>query len=363
MNGENIQLAPDGKTIIINNMYIYDIELYNFLNEIEIKDRKEILISILRTGYTGYKRMNNGSEIDFIEKRFDKMARRFEEMFDPKLSSSIFNRLVSLLKQYFDDGGSVENLLKNGPLSVLKKEINDEIKKLRDELIKKEITEEYEEKLPAKGFKFEDEIEIILSNLISRNIGDQLERTTNQIGNLTNCLSGDFVLKFADNPNSIVIEVKDCQSLSYNQIVETLKKAMKNRNAKYAILITKYKESLPLKVGWFNEYNQNILICALGSRDNSEIFKQIVPLAVQWAKMRIRKEINFDEEAIENVEDGIAQIKEKLSRFGLIKTQCSNINKATTEIHEIVTNLKEDINNLIQKIQDAIVSLSEGSDS
>ena len=89
MKRENIKLAPDGKTIIINDMYIYDKEIYTLLKEIEEKDRKEILISMLRTGYTGIRRMSNGSEIDFIEKRFDAMARRFEEMFDPKMFTRV----------------------------------------------------------------------------------------------------------------------------------------------------------------------------------------------------------------------------------------------------------------------------------
>jgi hypothetical protein len=363
MNGENIQLAPDGKTIIINDMYIYDLELYKFLKEIEQKDRKEMLIALLRTGHAGIKRMNNGSDIDFIEKRFDTMAQRFEEMFDPEKSSSFFNRLVTLLKKYFDEGGSIEHLLKNGPITVLKKELQDEIKKLREELIKKEIAEEYEEKLPAKGFKFEDEVEIILSNLVSQNIGDQLERTTNKTGIITNCLCGDFVLKYANNQHNIVLETKDCQNLSFNQIKETLEKAMTNRNGKYAIMIVRYVESLPKFIGYFNEFHNNMLIVALGSKETGESFKQIINLAIQWARLRLRKEISIDEESIEDVEDGIAQIKEKLAKFGLIKTQCSNIKKSTSEIYEIASDLRGDINELIERIQNAIISISDGGDT
>jgi hypothetical protein len=362
MNGENIQLAPDGKTIIINDMYIYDLELYKFLKEIEQKDRKEMLISLLRTGHAGIKRMHSGSELDYVEKKFDMMSQRFESMFDPQLKTSIFSRLVSLLQQYFSKGGNLEDLLQNGHFSKLRKEINDELQKLRSEIIKKEITDEYEDKLPTKGYKFEDEVEQILSKIASRNIGDTVERTTNMVGNITGCFAGDFLLKFADNPCFITIETKDCQNLTYNAIIENLKKAMKNRNAKYGILIAKYKESLPLKVGWFNEYNQNMLVCALGGKESGEIFNQIVPLAVQWAKMRIRKDIKFDEEAVEKVEDGIKQIKEKLSKFGLIKTQCSNISKSTDQICEITTDLREEIKMLIEKIQEAIMSLSDEDD-
>jgi len=362
MNSETIQLEPDGKTIIIEKARIVDEELFNFFEGIDKSNRTETLISILKTGYVGTKRMINGGELDFIEKRFDTMARRFEEMFDPKVSSSFFNKLILLLKKYFDEGGSVENLLKNGPFSILRKEINEELQKLRNEIIKKEVADEYEDKLPTKGFKFEDEVEEILSKITCRNIGDTLERTTNVVGNITNCLAGDFLLKFADNPNSIVIEVKDCQNLTYNQIIENLKNATENRNAKYGILIVKYKESLPLKVGWFNEYNQNMLVCALGSKKSGEIFNQIVPLAVQWAKMRIRKDIKFDEEAVEKVQDGINQIKDKLNKFGLIKTKCSNIYKSTNEICGITTELREEIKRSIEKIQEAIVSLSGEGD-
>ena len=109
MNSETIQLEPDGKTIIIEKARIVDEELFNFFEGIDKSNRTETLmnslISILKTGYVGTKRMINGGELDFIEKRFDTMARRFEEMFDPKVSSSFFNKLILLLKKYFDEGG------------------------------------------------------------------------------------------------------------------------------------------------------------------------------------------------------------------------------------------------------------------
>jgi hypothetical protein len=358
MSLENIKLQLDGKTIIIEKARIVDEELYRFFQQVDKSNRLETFSSLLKTGCVGVKRMHSGSELDYVEKKFDMMAQRFESMFDPQLKTSFFGRLVSLLQQYFNKGGNFEDLLQNGHFSKLRNEINDELQKLRNEITKKEITDEYEDKIPIKGYKFEDEVEVILSKIASRNIGDTVERTTNVVGNITSCFAGDFLFKFADNPFFITIETKDCQNLTYNAIIENLKKAMKNRNAKYGILIAKNKESLPLKIGWFNEYNQNMLVCALGSKQNSEFFNQIVPLAVQWAKLRMRKEIKFDEELVEKVEDGIKQIKEKLSRFGLIKTKCSNINKSTDEIYEIAQDLKEEIKILIERIQEAIVSLS-----
>jgi predicted transcriptional regulator len=102
-----------------------------------------------------------------------------------------------------------------------------------------------------------------------------------------------------------------------------------------------------------------MLVCALGSKESGEVFSQIVALAIQWAKMRIRKEIKLDEQKIENVEDGINQIKERLNRFSTINTKCNNISKLSSELQEIVTDLKDDIHGLIKKIQSSIISISD----
>lgn len=355
-----ISLNLDEKTIHIHDMIITNQEIFDYFSDSKNHDRSDILNSIIKTGYEGIKRMNNENDMDFIQRKFEKISSEFEKMFDPNISSSFSNKMIELLKKYFSEGGTVENILKNGPFLQFKREINEEIEKLRKEIIKEEAYGNYKQKSPEKGKIFEDEVEQILEEMIGHNLGDQLIRTTNQIGLITNNKSGDFVLKFGNNSQRIVLEIKDCQSLSYNKIIQTLDTAMKNRNANYAIMIAKYKDSLPLKIGWLNEYDNNKLVCAIGNRDSGIIFSQMIPFTVQWAKMRLQKQKNLDFNKIKTIENGIRKINDQLNRFSIIRTKCSNIHKSTEEIDEISHELRESIKSSLNKIQQSLTTVSEG---
>ena len=127
MNNENIQFKIDGKTVNIKDFNIFDEEVYNFLQETEENKRNETLFASIKLGVTGLKRMNIGSEMDFIEKRFNLMVSRFDRLFDPANPNGYLGKLIYYLKEYLDRGGVMEDLLdpsKDGsPLGKLRREI------------------------------------------------------------------------------------------------------------------------------------------------------------------------------------------------------------------------------------------------
>jgi len=359
-----ILLKEDGKTVLIKELAIQDENLYRFLQEVEEDKRLERLLTALRIGALGLKRVSVGEEMDFVEKEFNSLLSKFEKMFDPSLETSHLGKLVSLLKEYFDKGGTIENMLdpmvENTPLGKLRLEILREIKGIRDVITKKEAEEGMADITTLKGYIFEDACEEILSEFVSKHMGDILERKTKEPGNLVGCFAGDFVITPREFPDKkIVLETKARGKVDLPQILENLEKAMENRNAKYGIFVSKYKESLPKKVGWFNEYRGNMLVCALGSSDADTFFPEILNIAYQWAKLRLKREITIEEEALEVITEGISEIERKLDTFSQIKEQCTNVEKATEKIRKISDNLRGSIKEELNKIQKAIEKVAE----
>jgi hypothetical protein len=355
---DHVKFEADGETVTIN-IKIKDEEVFSFLEEIEKEKRDDWLIRALKIGILGLKRMGVGENVDYIEKEFNSLLSAFEKMFDGKLSL--------LLKEYFGRGGKVESLFDpmNGdtPLAILRKEINEEIRKLREEIIKKDAKQEIINTTTLKGYEFEDICEEILGKITSNNMGDELERKTTETGEITGCLAGDFVISLRDKPNKkIVFETKDIESISQPMIMETMEKSMRNRGASYGVFVVRYKEGVPRKIGIFNEFRNTVAVVALGSREENTFFPELLHVAYQWAKLRLNTEITMDQKALKILDDGVKHISEKLEVLTQIQRQSTNIVKATDEIRRLSDDLKNDIGEQIQKIQKAIICCSEGGD-
>lgn len=362
MNNEQtaiIKLEPDGRTTVIKNMTISDEDVYTFLHAAEEKTRVTTLADAVKIGVRGLKQMRTGAELNFVENGFNQMITKFNYALDPNLQSSFFYRFIHLIQDYYDRGGRIEHLLdpstQNGPLNKLQCELRGEIQKLRDIIIKKETETELIQKTPMKGYDFEDTCENILSEYVSTTIGDDLQRTTKTCGVLTGSFAGDFVLTLEGmTDKKITIETKHVDSITEPQIIKNLEQAMKNRGAKYGILIVKNKEALPKKLGWFHELSGNMMVCAMGNKTSDTQFPQIPSLAIEFAKLRLQKETDTQKETLTMITESITQIGKKLDKFSLIQTQCTNIERATTEIREQTRILKSDITEHVSKMKQII---------
>jgi len=359
----DIIILEQDNNVLIKEIRVQDENLFKFFNNIEEERRIYYLIKIIRIGVIGLKRMELGEEIDYVEKEFNFMTEKFGEMLNPDLKNSHVGKLLCILEEYFEKGGTVERLfdlnMEDSPLAKLRKEIREEFKELRDIIKMEEAKEDIILETTKKGYKFEEICYEILSEFISKHIGDIFEDTTIEIGELSGSFAGDFLITLRDNPNNkIVIETKDRGSLTLPLIIKNLKEAMENRKAKFGIFVSKFKESFPRKIGWFNEYEGNMLVCALGSKESNSIFPEILNVAYQWAKLRLKSRTILNEEAIETITEGIKEINAKLNQFSQIKTQCTNINKATKEIRDLSDILREDIKEHIKQMQASIETIS-----
>ncbi len=408
-----IKLEEDGKTVHVEGE-IVDQELFDVLQEQDEELRTETFLGIVKIGAAGFKRMNVGVDLDYVEKKLDNMMSNLEQHLDPKVETSHLGVFMARVKEYFDKGGRIEDILdpetehtplgkfvkslgeyfdsggtlekmlnpdnedsplgrfskrldeylgKGGrleelldpggdgtPIAKLKKEILDEIKQLRDIVGKEEAWKEAVDITTLKGYEFEDACEEILGECSE--FGCPVTRTTDEVGKIPRCKKGDFVVE-TDNGSSIVFEVKDWQNVSLNKIRDEMKEAMNNRGADYGVFVSKYIEALPKDIGWFNEYG-NTLVCTLGSREADTLHPEMLHIAYQWARLRQKSNGEVDTEAVNKAIKELDELKDMLEELAKINKKCTTASNAIKDIEKVADSLEESLENQIGSVKRAL---------
>ncbi len=408
-----IKLGNDGATVYVQ-CEIKNEELFEILERVDENRRLEVFLDIVRIGATGYRRIGVGVELDFVERKIEEMLSKLERTLDPHLETSLLGVFMSRIKEYFDRGGRIEDILDpetentplgkfvrslkeyfdsggklesllnpdsetspigrfnrkldeylgrggrleellnpaedSSPLGKLKKELLQEFKEIREIISKEEARKEVVDATTLKGYVFEDACDEILNGCAG--FGETVTRTTGEVGNIPKSKKGDFVVEL-ENGKKVVFEVKDWQSVSLNKIKDEVSEAMENRGADYGVFVSKYIESLPKSVGWFNEYG-NILVCALGSRDADTFHPEILHIAYQWAKMRLKAEGDVDKEAIKKTIHELDEMDNMLDDFSKILTQCKSARKAINAIEETAEHLEKSVKNKLESLKHAL---------
>lgn len=225
---------------------------------------------------------------------------------------------------------------------------------MEKQLLAKEILEA--EKPSEIGKKFEEHCHELLCKLAKID-GNTVEITGTKRGSVEgNLLKGDFVLNLKKYGKRIAIEVRDHKKppKPVDKMILDLQKTIDNRNADYVIYLAKNPKSLPREVGWFHEYDDNILFCALGLNDT--LHDEFLRISYTWAKMKVLINGSNDEDEI-NVtflQGKLKKMTDKLRKLATIETYCGNIDKQSELIKEASQDLKEDIQELIEMMESEI---------
>jgi hypothetical protein len=154
----------------------------------------------------------------------------------------------SPLKQLLNETSlSVENSAMSRIRAELKDSISSlesSINEMKEFIIQKEAEEDATNSVmdssTLQGLKFEDQVGVFLDEIA---IESRLENTHtgNTVGNLTNCKTGDFILRFEAghqlSGNSIVVEAKSHASYDTHKAIEEMEKAMENRGSQAGLFI------------------------------------------------------------------------------------------------------------------------------
>ena len=330
--------------LIVDHFETTNKEIVSYFSEMPEEERSAKFESMLLAATVVFKTIGTTEKIEYIEKAFD----NFHKCFDDKIDE-MFGEDGKIVKEVFDPRRE------GTPLCDLKNEIKEVMKEIRDKLEGKKIEDEMREKTTLKGFSFEEVCEQILSDIIKMQEGDELHRTSMESGLLEHSKKGDFVISLGQKPDAkIVLEIKDVGTMSLPEIHRTLDESIENRGAKYGIVVFRFVESLPGGVGWFKEYYGKHLICALGTRQHEEFLApEMLRVAFGWAKMRLLsgREAGETVDVIPVIREKMQKIKDSLKNFSNIRTQCTNLEKATGKIRSASDEIESEISSQLSDIE------------
>ncbi len=366
-------IVVEKEKLIVRKFETTEKDIVSYFQDIKDPEtRRERFENALKVGVVAIKTVGLTEKIDYIEKEFQSLNHDFTDTLDSTIKEmdkkyeEVFGengKFGEIIKQNFgEDGKIIKELFdpnKEGtPLYKLLNQVKNEIFQLGQQIGIKKEKDDIKKRTPLKGKDFEDLCETLIGE-VAHHYSDKLENTTVIEGKLTDCKKGDFVVTLAENGKKIVFEAKDRASFkSANEIQETLKMSMQNRDASYGILVIRYVESFPKGVGWFQEYENNMLACALSTNEREEtLHHELLLIAYKWARTRVMLQTLKDSKVnVEFVQNRIERIQRKLAELSSIKAECTNIETSSDKIRTITTELADNIGRELSEILGTINS-------
>ena len=325
---------------------------FEFL-KLQAKNLEEELDKAVKLGTLVTKAGNVGLSTDYVDKQVEKMKEQVLVSLQEQFGND--GAVVKFLEEHFGvDGKIAKELLspttQGSPINILVNAIMEEFEKIKTHLNIQEI----KQKGTAKGGDFEEYCKPILEEIAS-NHGEDVVHTGKTPGPIG--LVGDFVYTITNPELKIVLEMKtETGTITLPDIKKELAGGMENRSAQYGIFVSKHREAIPLKVGIFNEYEDNKLVIALGSELQDEIVHQsILKIAIGYARARLRQQsgqkVGIDPSKIRTK---IQSIEAKYNDLSQILGSCSGIEKETVRIRGLVEIIHTDIEKSTKEITDLI---------
>ena len=325
---------------------------FEFL-KLQAKNLEEELDKAVKLGTLVTKAGNVGLSTDYVDKQVEKMKEQVLVSLQEQFGND--GAVVKFLEEHFGvDGKIAKELLspttQGSPINILVNAIMEEFEKIKTHLNIQEI----KQKGTAKGGDFEEYCKPILEEIAS-NHGEDVVHTGKTPGPIG--LVGDFVYTITNPELKIVLEMKtETGTITLPDIKKELAGGMENRSAQYGIFVSKHREAIPLKVGIFNEYEDNKLVIALGSELQDEIIHQsILKIAIGYARARLRQQsgqkVGIDPSKIRTK---IQSIEAKYNDLSQILASCSGIEKETVRIRGLVEIIHTDIEKSTKEITDLI---------
>jgi hypothetical protein len=287
------EIRVDAERIVIERFVLRDPALAAIVADREIEDRPAFIERALKIGLTALQDATVSVDVDLVRDEFDKLLRSSEaanakaaealdqvlrsnfadgdgrlprtlekflgdrgalrsfvgELFDETKRDSAIGRMRTLLGTYFDGDASKLALLldptrQHSPMHQFRTEVASGFERLNDRLTAIEAaaaargTERA--RSAAKGGDFEDTIEAMLAD-VARGLGDLVDRTGSEIGELLRSKKGDFVVtvdpaRTGGADLRVVVEAKD-RAMSVRSIREELREAKQNRAAAVGLVV------------------------------------------------------------------------------------------------------------------------------
>ena len=331
--------------------------IVDYFSKMPDSDIEEKLETLLKLGIMIQSSVSTVTDTKYVEAAFDHLKDKFDRKMDAIFEPN--GAVSTMLAEYFGQDGRIVkdifNLDAEGtPLYRLKAELHNDLTDIQNMMAKKEGQDIEAKKGTQKGMKFEDFCQPFLEDM-ARMYSDTAERTSDTKTQGGESKKGDFVVTLDGIEKKIVFEMKHREKFNLPEIKRELNKAMENRNANYAVLVSRNRNMLGREVGWFNEYDMNKLVCALSETDDDDENLWVIDMAYRWARQRVvsdsDKRLGIDPKL---VKQNIKDIEASMNRMVEITKQCRNITTATeaidNKIKEEVQIIRDKINHIIHSM-------------
>ena len=293
--------------------------------------------------------------IPYLKKSLENFQSTINQDLDSAFDEN--GKFSNTIKQHFgEDGTMIKDLFdphkEGSPLNIVQQEIIRHIgdlgKSVLTEKIQTETITAEHQKGPAKGYDFEGWCEDKLAR-ISNIHSDDLEDTSRVPGSISKSKTGDFVIVLGDLKKRIVFEVKDRGGMSQKTIEDMLEKSIKNRNADYGIFVMKNVESMPPNVRWFRAYDK-YLLCAVGTSNEILAEGELLHFAYKVAREKLRNVASAVNAGIDiaGITDAMHDVDTLASKLRGVKTQCTNIDKASKNIRDSAEEIQAGIKGVLK---------------
>jgi hypothetical protein len=279
---------------------------------------------------------------------------------DPDTAHSHTGRMLEHLNGLVGPGGTFERRLAEAldptadgsGLGKVSELIERRFGELREMMAQDRGRRQEAERGTAKGFDFEDAVELRLREL-ARPLGAMVERTSTMSGSLAgDAIVGDFVVELADG-GRIVVEAKNAKSLSLTGregILSQLDRAIDNRDARLGICVSA-TEAFPAEVGIFGVYGNRVLVVDDGDGTMLEV-------AMRWAQLAASPSRS------ERPDVDLVAVEERLDRVRMLAQRFSTSRRALTEIAGSVDKVRDGLDEmrreLIELVDDASSEIRRG---
>jgi len=355
--------------LIITNWETDDADVVSFFENKRAEDRSRALDRALKVGVVAANLVGTAERIDYVQKEFamletkfnlslDTTLRELEAKFDDAFGER--GKFATVVQDTFGEKGKIVTEIFNParegtPLYQLRIELTRQLTDLRSFFATEKTREAVEETTPRRGLRFEEAIEKILDDIVRERKGDTLENVTNVPGKLGRSKKGDFILRVAEKPDSpIVIETKAVETTSLPAIRKTLKEAMENRSAVYSILVASDVTALPESVGWFNEYDNDQLVCAVGDSQSQSLQGEILNIAVAWARIRVLQRAERASVNSVQIQDAVKKAREAIGRLKDILTQCKTLETTVDKIRDVCGEISREVVDQLNNVSNAV---------
>ena len=358
---DTMPISVSDYTLRIDDFETRERDIVAYFNGLHDPDDEEKLVTLLKLGILAQGSVGTTMDVKYVEKAFellkDKFDQRMDDIFEPngtmddKLAEH-FGQDGKIIKKIFDPDAE------GTPLNRLKATLHDDLAGIRDTIMKQKGRETEARKGTHKGHEFEDFCQPFLED-IARMLSDTVVPSgTTKVGG--DGKKGDFVVTLDGSEKIIVFEMKHQKTMSLPAIKRELNDCIETRGAHYGVLISRNKTMFSNDVGWFNEYDNNKLVCALAETDDDEENVWVIEVAYKWARQRVKlarnSQIGMDPELIKQNVNGIKASMDKITK---IKMQCKYVKDATDKIEVIVMEQERIIGDKINSILSSMDSTSQ----